>query len=217
MATILTMVHKTPVCLADLNSIAGHAGLMLKLRPQSNWQQILALPADDLDHDQLQPHVTVHASGVHLVASPLTTVSQQPKHQLVDLVKLLQTTYRFSIIDLPHTLEAHQLPLLALAQKVVLFMTPDTPALQSAVAAIKFLTQHGVAPENIAPVLNQLTPANNLSAEVIQKAIRLPLLETIPYDAAMSTAIQAGQPLVLHQPKSPTSAAIAKLVKALIQ
>jgi len=69
-AVALAFSQKTPVNLSDLNSFAGHAGLMLDLRPTSHLQNLLNSQTP-ISSSTLKQHLTGHSSGVQLLASPL--------------------------------------------------------------------------------------------------------------------------------------------------
>ena len=82
---------------------------------------------------------------------------------------------------------------------------------------MQLLTQAGVTAEQIMPILNHNSSAPGLSKGIIQKTIRLPLAAEIPFEAGMMAAINGGKALVLQNPKSPTSLAIAKLAVTLVK
>ena len=215
-AAILAMSQKTPACLLDFNQLAGHAALMLGLRPQTHLYHVLT-NAQELTVDLLKDNLTDHKSGVRLLASPLSPDGNPLVHSPYDLVQIAQTAFQFTIIDLPHQLnEAHQ-ALLQEVDKLLLVLSPDVPSLQSTVAARKYLTQLGLDRAKINPILNQTRPKAGLSLDAMQKTIRQPMLATIPYEENMSAAITAGQPLVIFNAKSPTTAELARLTLNLIK
>ena len=217
LAVILALSHKTQVCLADLTPMAGHAGLMLGLRPQTCLSQVLALPDERLTAEGIKQHLMAHKSGVQLLGSPLVPPDTPPQHSLPSLLQTLRTVFQFILLDLPHSLTEAQLELLSHLTRLILVLSPDVPALQSGVAALKYLVKRGLAPENIVPLLNHNTATPGLAAEAIQKTIQRPLAAAIPFDPDMAAAIKAGQPLVLHNPKAPAARALAQLVPKLIQ
>jgi pilus assembly protein CpaE len=217
LAVIFALARKTPVCLTDLNPLAGHASLMLGLRPQVSLLNVLALPGDSLSGQVVKDYLARHTSGVQLLASPLIPAEYPANHRLPDLFQALQTDFSFNLIDMPHYLNDDQLALLPGLSKLILVLAPDVPSLQSAVAAIKYLTQHGLSRDKIVPILNHNSSMPALPAGAIQNSIHLPLAEAIPYEPELPAAIKAGKPLVLYAPKSPAAAALAKFARALIQ
>lgn len=216
-AVILAMSHKEPVSLTDLNPIAGHAGLLLGLRPQTHLFHVLTSNDEAPLAQIIKQHLAGHPTGVHLLASPLVPSNQVANYTLKNVVEALRTDFRFNLIDLPHTLASPELELLSNLSKLILILSPDLPSLQSAVAAMKYLPQHGIAPENIVLVLNQNTSIASLTTEAIHKTLRHPLSAEIPFEADMIAATNAGQPLVLRNPKSPAVAVLVRLVRQLLE
>lgn len=214
-AVILAANYKKSVSLADLNPIAGHASLMLGLRPRTHLFQVLTARQGASLEEIIKQHLTAHPSGVQLLASPLMPPDRGVNHSLKNVLETLRAGFRFNLIDLPHTLDSNELDLLASLSKLVLVLSPDIPSLQSTLAALKYLTQHGLRPENIVPVLNCYTPTISLTVEAIEKTIRHSLAAEIPFEAEMIAAANAGQPLVLHNPNSPASAALTQLAAKL--
>jgi pilus assembly protein CpaE len=215
-AVVLAMSRKTQICLADFNPMAGHAGLMLNLRPHSHIFNVLPDSTQASSFEQVKQHLTPHQTGVQLLASPLMTAGNFYTYNAKGLVEALRSQFAFNVIDLPHYLSPSHLELLPLLSKLVLILSPGLPSLQSAVSAIKYLTQNKFQPEKIAVVLNKNTPVPGVSTETIEKTIRLPIVVEIPFDPAIPAAANTGQPLVLLYPKSEAAAAIARLVTRLI-
>jgi pilus assembly protein CpaE len=215
-AVILAMSHKKPVSLTDLNPIAGHASLMLGLRPQTHLFHVLTANNEAPLEQIIKQHLVAHSSGVQLLASPLMPPNQVTNHTLKNVVEVLQVEFSFNLIDLPHILASPELELLSNLSKLILILSPDLPSLQSAVAAMKYLPQQGIYPEKIVLVLNQNAPIASLTTEAIQKTLRHPLSAKIPFEADMIAAANAGQPFVLRNPKSPAVTALARLARKLV-
>ena len=217
LAVIFSLAKKTPVCLADLNPLAGHASLMMGLRSQASLLNVLALPGDSLSGQVVKDYLAKHSSGVQLLASPLIPADYPANHRLPDLFQALRSEFSFNLIDMPHYLNDDQRTLLPELSKLILILSPDVASLQSAVAAIKYLTQHGLKRDNIIPVLNHNASLPPLPADTIQNTIQLPLAATIPFEAEMTAATKVGKPLVLHAPKSTAATSLARFTRTLIQ
>jgi len=219
-AVALAYSQKTPVCLADFNPFAGHAGLMLGLQPKTHLQTILR-SSSPVSVSMLKNHLSGHASGVQLLASPLIpaqpSAAQPQPNQADSLIAAIRSKFMFSVFDMPHIPDAAALEVLANVTRLALVLSPDMPSLQSTIAGAQLLTQAGVTAEQIMPILNHNSPAPGLSKEIIQKTIRLPLAAEIPFEAGMMAAINSGKALMLQTPKSPASLAIARLAATLVK
>ena len=121
-----------------------------------------------------------------------------------------------TVLDAPHILELHFSPILQIVNKLILVLSTDMPSLQSTAIALQGLTKLGMPDENIELVVNQITPYNSLPIDTIQKALKRPILATIPFEADMVKAVNSGKPLVLSNPRSAAAAAIGKLANVLL-
>ncbi len=215
-ATALALSHKSPANLIDLNPLAGHTGLMLGIRPQTYLAQILH-SKESLSTDLIKRHLTIHSSGIHLLASPLVADSTPQQHSLQAVVNHVQKNYKYVLLDLPHTPDAALPELLPTVTKLVLVLSPDMPSLQSAVVALQMLSKLGLPLKNVVPVLNHISTVGGLTLKSIEKTLHRPLGAEIPFDSKMTGAINTGKPLVLYSPESPTTTAIARLAAKLIK
>lgn len=215
-AVILSMSQKTETCLIDMNPVAGHANLMLGLQPQTNLYTLLA-SSDPLSAAGIKIYLTGHKSKVQVLASPQTVSEQAVNHTIQDVIETIQPAFRFIMIDLPHILDADHRELLPELSQLIIPVAPDVLSVQSASAAIAIASKAGVPKEKIAIVLNHPTPVSNVAKDKIQQVLPLPLVVEIPYEQSMADAVATGKPLVLHDPKSPTAAALARLAVTLIK
>ncbi|MFQ5578053.1 MAG: response regulator [Anaerolineae bacterium] len=215
-AVTLALSKRTPVGLTDLNPIAGHAGLMLNLRPQRHIYNILQSD-QPLSETVIKQQLTAHSSGVQLLASPLISPNTPGNHKIEAVIKHFSAVFTFNLIDMPHTVNATTYNLLPAITRLVMILAPDVPSLQSAAVGLQLLTQRGLKPEQIVPVLNRNTPAPGLATNIIQKTLRRPLAAEIPYEINALAAINSGKPLVLHSPKSAAATAIARLAVSLMK
>ena len=115
------------------------------------------------------------------------------------------------MLDVPHILEPHFSPVLQLLDKVILVLSADMPSVQSTAIALQGLVKMGMDDSKISLVVNQVAQYNVLPTETIQKAIKRPIFATIPFDPAMTKAVNSGKPLLLGNPQSNTSKSIAIL------
>ena len=215
-AVILSMAQKTETCLIDMNPVAGHANLMLGLQPQTNLYTLLASD-DPLSPAGIKTFLTGHKSRVQVLASPQTVSEQAVNHTIQDVITAVQPIFRFIIFDLPHVLDADQRELLADLDRLIIPVAPDALSIQSASATIAIASKAGISKEKITLVLNHPTPVSTVAKDKIQQVLPLPLAVEVPYDQSMADAVATGNPLVLHNPKSPTAAALARLAATLIK
>lgn len=215
-ATVLALSKKMPIALADLHTLAGHAGLMLGIRAQKSLADLRRDPTP-LSDEQVDLFVARHNTGVHLLASPLVYNAEPPHHSLATVVQQLKLQFPYSIFDLPSALTPDLEETLSLFDHIVLVCAPDLPALQSAAVSMKTLPSLGVLPEKIHPVFNMNMTPPGLKKTSIEKTLRQPVYAEIPFEPQMVAAISGGKPLAISNPQAATTTAIAQLTAKLLK
>ncbi len=212
LATHIAQTDRSTILL-DLAQMGGHAALMLGLHPTSSVGQALTTLKSDHSADGLKPHLTGHASGLQLLASIASYDDQLflTDERLTHLMDISKSAYQFTILDIPHSLEANFAPTLQRFDNLILMLTPDRPSLHSTRITLQGLVRFGIPDDKINLVINQTFPQNALSLETIQDTLKRSVTSVIPFDPEMINATNEGQPLVSHSPTSPASQAIIQL------
>ena len=217
-AIALAVTQKNPVGVVDLVPVGGHAALMLGLRPNRTFADVLAA-GDHLSPEMLKSYLINHKSGVDLLASSLNLESRlaPQTHQLEQLALLFKAGFTFSVFDLASwTLESPVAAMLPKFDKIALILTPEMAALQSTAIGLQALAQLDIPESKVLLVVNHTFPQNGLPLETIQKVLKRPVAATIPFEPDMIKALNSGQPLLLSNPKSAGAAAIARLATILL-
>lgn len=206
-----------PVVLADLAPVGGHAALMLGLRPTSSVADILSNSGGNFAMGSIKPHLLRHSSGVYLLPSALSYDHPLAltDNRLTHLMGTLKNSVPLTILDVPPLLGPINTSLLRSLDKLVLILSADMPALQSGVLALQNLIRLGVTDSQIILVINHTAPQAMLPPEAIQKALKRPILLSIPYDPEMAKSVNSGRPLLLGAAQSPAAIAIARLAQEL--
>lgn len=212
LSVAMALSRRQPVALVDMAPLAGHAALMLNLRPGSGLRKALG-GSKKIEKETLQPHWQTHNSGVQIL--PSTTSPNEAGEVSPALVQPLaanlRQTFSLALLDLPPMLSGTTAAALTAADRVLLVVTPDVASLQSGTVALEALSTMGVEDERVWVVLNTPGGVGGLSPEAVTKALDRPLVTVIPYEPDMLAALNAGRPLMLASPKSAAAQAIARL------
>jgi pilus assembly protein CpaE len=208
----VALSREQPVALLDMTPLAGHAALMLGLRPTGSLPKALKA-GEEINAEALKPHWQAHDSGVQVLSSPVAPgeASEVPAALIQPLATSLRQAFRLAVLDLPPTLSRTTAAGLAAADRVLLLVTPDLASLQSAAVALQALNTMNIEAERVWPVLNAPSGVGGLSPEAVTKALKRPLVATIPYAPGMVTALNSRRPLMLASPKSAAAGSIAQL------
>lgn len=218
LAIALAQLHKSKTTLVDLALLGGHAALMMGLRPTHDLSQLLATHKDNFSGEVVQPYLLQHNSGVQLLAAAPGFHQNLPlaDDRLLRLIQSLKTISSLTVLDVPHILEPHFSPTLQLLDKIILLLTPDMPSLQSTAIALQGLVKLGITDDKISLVVNQVMPTNALPFDGLQKALKRPVQVAIPFEAAMTQAINSGKPLLIHSPQSAAAKIIGQLAARIV-
>jgi pilus assembly protein CpaE len=208
----VALSREQPVALLDMVPLAGHAALMLGLRPTGSLPKALKA-GEKINAQVLKPHWQAHDSGVQVLSSPVSPdeTSEVPAALIQPLATSLRQAFRLAVLDLPPNLSRATAAGLAAADRVLLLVTPDLASLQSAAVALQALNTVSIQAERVWPVLNAPSGVGGLSPEAVTKALKRRLAATIPYEPGMVTALNSRRPLMLASPKSAAAVSIAQL------
>lgn len=135
--------------------------------------------------------------------------------RLEEVLKSIIEVADILLIDAPAGLEKDALAALAAAQEMILVTTPEVPSISDALKTKIVASKLGV--DIIGAVINR---ENNdktfLNVDEIETILEVPVIAVIPDDPEVSRAAAFGEPIVVKNPKSPTSNAIMQLAADLL-
>jgi pilus assembly protein CpaE len=174
--------------LVDLHRGDGNDDLLLDLRPERTWADLLPVAAE-LEARHLDLATQDHLSGLRFLAAPSDPT--QLDTRLVRLLQSLAARVHWLVLDVPPAAREA-----TVADTIVLVTTPDPPALRN----VQRLLQR-MAPENrhkARLVLNQFTRAHPGHPVSIASALECSLLGVLPPDPrAVGFQISFGRPCAL--------------------
>ena len=200
------------VCLVDLSSSGGLAALQLGLRPKTSWADLPAKP----DVHNTGAALVRHISGLFVVASPFEPVRYGLSRDTFQLMLgVLDAVFADIVIRAAPALDDATTLALGAAQLVLLVVSPEVGAVQTAIGTLQALPKLSVADHRIRVVLNHNTPDPVLTQSRVEKALGRPVDLIIPYDRAQTAASAQGTPLILSQPNAPLAAAVQSFIAKL--
>lgn len=211
LASGLTQAGKR-VCLVDLSSSGGLAALQLGLRPKTSWADLPSKP----DVHNTGAALVRHISGLFVVASPFEPVLHGLSRDTFQLMLgVLDAVFADIVIRAAPVLDDATTLALGAAQHVLLVVSPEVGAVQTAIGTLQALQKLSVSDHRIRVVLNHNLPDPVLSQSRVEKALGRPVDLILPYDRAQTAAFAQGTPLVLSQPNAPLAAAVQSFIAKL--
>lgn len=135
--------------------------------------------------------------------------------RLEDALEVLVDETDILLIDAPAGLEKDALAAIAAAQEMLLVTTPEVPSISDALKTKIIASKLGV--DILGVVINREHHDKTfLTIDEIEAILEVPVIAVIPDDPEVSRAVAFGEPIIIKNPKSPTSNAIMQLAADMI-
>ncbi|WP_227767455.1 response regulator [Zhaonella formicivorans] len=219
LAVSLHQVSGKKVVLLDLDLQFGDVSAMLNIFPKQTLAQLVQ-ENELIDADLVQSYVLPHpATGLSVLSAPA-----RPQYaDLIDnrhveqIIKALQKTYEYVVIDTPAAFDENVLSALDLASQIHLVLTMDLPAIKNAKLCLEVLEGLGLK-EKVRIILNNSCSDYGLRAEDVERTLGLPILcQLPPSDKVVITAVNRGTPFVVTNPTAKISENIEQLARMVVK
>jgi pilus assembly protein CpaE len=189
----------------DLDLESGSAGVLTGVSPRYSVLDLLD-NLHRLDDSLLESLVTEHASGVHVLPSPLDpSDSREVKpDQLRTVLRLLKHHYQLIVVDLARPLSDAGRVVLEQVDELYLVLNSDLPSLRNAKRILPHL--RGALEGRDAPlkvVLNRVVAGGEITDADVRSALRVPVAFSLRQDDAhVLRSVNIGKPVVLNGSRS---------------
>ena len=210
LALLLRERTDAAVVLVDADFLSGDATLHLDLTPERTVLDLVP-HVDALDARLVEQVIAKHSTGLHVLARPAHP--EQAEVLTSGFVRTvlgsLAQMYDSLVIDARLTYDDRMLAVLDLADLYVVTVAPHLGALRSARHFLKIARTLGYPADRMCFVLNGASQLAGLAFDDIAELLASRTILQIPTGGPeLTQAINAGRPLVLHQPKSPVARAL---------
>ncbi len=215
LAVALQQVTSKKVALVDLSLQFGDLDVLLNLQAQRSIADAVA-QVEELDSMLLQAILSPHPSGVRVLTAP-PSPEMAETIQVEDIKALLEFLFQefdYILLDTWSYLDDIVLAAMDLADRLLLVMTPEIPAVKSTKLFFEIAEALQFPFERIDLILNMTLPRDGIRAEQIEKSIRHTVLHQIPFEPrGMRLAVNQGVPLITADPKHPLSEKFIELAR----
>lgn len=214
----------TKVVVTDLVLPIGQVASMVGIS-EGGSQTIIDLSLrqpEEIDAKLVESHL-VHLTQSRfevLVGSPNPAKARAMNPGVVEpIFKALRSLADYTLVDVGGALSRISMPVLQMADRVVVVVAFSRAALQMTKVCLDFLTGEGIPPRNLVIVLNRpgVSVVEDLNRSEIESFLDRPLAFAIPYEGNKFTAAaNSGVPLVLKEPDATAAMVIGDLAQHLI-
>jgi pilus assembly protein CpaE len=201
--------------LIDLNLECGDLPLFLGLDPRHSVADVVS--HRNLDSEVISAYVAPYSPNLHLLAAPkeVDPVERIKPEQIFDMLQRLRECYDHVVLDPQHTFDAVTLAALDQADRIVLVLSLDIPAIRSAKRAIQFFDRVGYR-RKISVLVNRWSKQIDLDLHQVEEVLGQPVIGSLLSDyQTVVGSINLGKPLVESNSSSKIAREIIRVTQAL--
>ncbi|HUF38776.1 MAG TPA: AAA family ATPase [Anaerolineales bacterium] len=216
-ATNLAIAHYQDrggrVLLMDGKLFFGHLDVSLNILTGNSIADLIP-HATNIDEGLINDVVHKHSSGIHVLMAPrsLQVAEGIRADNLFSILKALQRSFDFIVIDVGSNLNENSITLLDSADRIILVTAPDLTTLHDTSQFIQLSPSLSIPVNKLLIVVNREGMTGGVRTKDIEAALRHEIFGRIPDDEPNAVrSINRGVPLLLRYPRSPASKAIRQL------
>jgi pilus assembly protein CpaE len=204
------------VALVDLNLWGGDVAMLLDVTPKRTLGDLLP-GFGGIDYDVVDSVMSKHASGVSVLAAPLTGTfdgSTLSRYMVQSILEALRENYEYTIIDTGYANLESTLAAMDYSDLILVVVGMDLPRLRDGKLYLKNLLAANYAKEKIRVIVNRTTNSKEISSSEVETILEFPVTTQVPSDDALvGSSVNLGQAFVSSSPGKPVSRAILALAE----
>src|ERR1700716_2548421 len=217
LAAYLAGVTGGRVLLVDLDLQFGEVSLALGLRPPRTISELIN--EDDID-EAFPEYLVEHSSGYQVLSAPADPFAAElvGPREATRVLQCARRQFDYIVVDTPPSLNEVVLAAFDESRYLVVMATLDVPSLRNLRVFLETIDRLKLPAEDISCVLNKAEPNNGIDLQELLRVYPQGFAAVLPYSRDVSRSLNAGQPVLIVEPKSEISQKLleagAKLVPA---
>ncbi len=216
LATLLAQ-RGARVAIVDLNLQYGDIGVLLHLEGHPVTIDAVAKGGPTVAAADLERALATTEQGVRVLLAPASPESSDlvSPAGLEAILTLASRTYDYVVVDSAAHLEERIVGVMEVADHILLVSSFGITSIKDTKVTLRLLQSVGIEPDRVALIVNQVRQRVSFPAEEIARAVRFPILSTLPYEPRMEESVDSGRPLVVTEPRSGFARQLAAVVEEL--
>lgn len=216
-AAAMARMADEPVSLMDADVQFGDVSVMLGIPPDHTVLDAAA-SVHYADSELMRNLVTRHESGMMVLPAPSepAIAGSVPADDMVAVCAALQGISGWVVVDLPTSFNDTTLGILEAADDILLVASMDIPSIKNLKIGMQAFDLVAIAGPKLRLVLNRANAQVKLDVREVEHVLGLRAAFPIPYDLAVPQSINAGLPVVMHDPRSAVSRAFEHVAVSLL-
>lgn len=207
------------VALMDLDPWWGQVATQMDMAPRMSVTELARDLNGSDDIETVRAYALQHPSGVSVFTSPIRPDASSPPapDQLERVIDALTASHDYVVVDAGSALDERAQVIMTRADRVVITVTPEIPAVRATRMLIEQLAEYESPAERHVVVLNHVFAADLVRAEDLRRSLQLPIDDEIPYDPLLFLkAANEGIPVSISAPSSMPAQAFRRLTTRLV-
>jgi pilus assembly protein CpaE len=200
--------------LLDLDLQFGDAAIALGIEPEKTiYDLVVAL--GELDPEKVAGYVTKHPCGLDLLPAPLRPEDAElvVEGKVTSLLEVVRASYDVIVVDTSPFFHGAMLATLDRTDELLFLCGLDVPTLKNIRLALQTLELLSFPVSRIRYVMNRANSNVGLKTREVEEALKVKVSWELPSERLVPLCVNRGNPIVLSEPKSDFSKALASLAK----
>ena len=215
LAIALAQVTSKRVALVDASFQFGDAGVLLNLQGS---QSILEATKriDELDSDLLTVLLATHPSGIKVLSAPASPVDSDTISPTAykKVLTRLQKTFDYIVLDTWSYLDDMVLAAIDLAERILLVMTPEIPAVKSTKQFFEIADALEFPMDRIDLILNKVYSRDGIRPGQVENSMKHKIRAQFDFEPqAIRQAVNQGTAVIAQLPNHPFSQGLLRLAE----
>jgi pilus assembly protein CpaE len=201
--------------LIDASLQFGDADVLLNLQGHGSIADAAAR-ISELDSDLLNAMMTPHPSGIKVLAAPATPEQSETINgdEIKAILEIARKDFDYVLMDSWSLLDEVVLSAMDLADRILLVLTPEIPAIRSTKQFFEVAEALQFPLDRIDLILNKVIPRDGIRPEQLEGSIKHKILAQLDLDPrSIRQATNQGMPLLLADANHPLAKSFLDLAQ----
>jgi pilus assembly protein CpaE len=206
------------VCILDVDLQFGDVGLFLNIVPKVTIADLVK-DFGNLDSSMLEKYLSKYSDNVKVLAAPARPeqADDVTAAHLVAIIKQLQYTYDYIIIDTAPLFNDITFNILEMSNTILVATSQDLPTLKNVKLCLEIFESLQYPAEKIKVILNRADSIGGMTIQDSESLLRRKFLSSMPSDGrTVVTAVNQGVPFIISKPDVPVAQTILRLTNYII-
>jgi pilus assembly protein CpaE len=220
LALLLAQSARPSVVAVDLDLEYGDLPMLVDVPPRAGVDELIEAIAEQSVAVAPEDFFARHATGLRVLGAPRRPVDAMhvDEHGVQRLVNTLRAMHDTLLLDVPPGFSDPALTALAMADRVLVVITPEVTALRRTLTLFEVLRDLDVDEDRQLLVLNETVASPDLTRERVEGFLRRRIPVAIPNALPLfHRATTSGRPAVIDDPQHEVSRQLARLARFAVE